>query len=195
MPSKSTKKGDRKSAKRGEERAKKAAVDDIPAIIVELPDEAMQQAALALAACGYRRGSNRRNGAVNYAARQANVSRETIYNWLEKYPEFETAIHEVNSIFVAECIAGLRLCVMRGDAKGITEFLSRLDPEMDPAWLRERERREHEKEMLRLRFELEAKAKLGAGDGEVKPEPDFTFRETAPGERLVDDDDDPDDDE
>lgn len=164
-----------KPESRAEKRSKKVTIDDVPQIVIDLPDEGMQRAAMVLATCGYRKGSKRRNGAVIYAARQAGVSRETIYNWLDD-PQFEDAIQEVNSMLVQECFAGLRMCVLRADAKGIVELLARLDPELDLAWLRELARMEHEKEMLRLKIELAAKG----GDEDAKPLPTIMLRMAAP---------------
>ena len=150
---------------------------------IELIKDARQRkAAMVLAYAGYTKQGNRRNGAVAHAARQADVSRQTVYTWLED-EAFLEAINEVKTELISECFQGLRVAARKGSAQAIIELLAQLDPEFDRAWQRHKSDQEHEREMLKLKIELASKE--GPQDTE---EPDFTFYETGPGERLAEED-------
>lgn len=165
------------------ETRKQPKVEKVPDAINALPGEDMRVAAMTLALNGYQRNSNRRTGAVTHAARLANVSRQTVDDWL-KLPLFMTAIEEATSELIAECFVGYRIGAREGDGRCITDMLSHLDPSLDLALQRKRLEWEHEERMLRLKIEL-AEKEPGPDDA---PEPDFTFEETGPGERRAEED-------
>lgn len=149
-----------------------------------LRDESKRKAALVLAYAGYQKHQRRRTGAVTHAARQAGVTREAVYVWLND-PIFVGAIEEVTTELITECFTGLRLAARKGNSQALIELLAQLDPEHDRAWLREKERQAHEERMLRLKVEL---AKFGSDPEKPDIIPDIVFHETAEGERRVDDD-------
>jgi len=177
------------SGKNGKKRPSRAEtrktpeVAKIPDAISELPGDDMKIAAMTLALNGYQKNSNRRTGAVTHAARLAKVSRQTIHDWLNQ-PLFMTAIEEATSELIAECFNGYRIGASKGDGKSSTDLLAHLDPTLDLVEQRKQRDHEREKELLRLRIELADKE----NNEDDAPEPDFTFRETGPGERLADED-------
>lgn len=177
MPSKQGK----KRPSRAETR-KPPRVTKVPDAINELPGDDMKIAAMTLALNGYQKNSNRRTGAVTHAARLAKVSRQTIHDWLNQ-PLFMTAIEEATSELIAECFNGYRVGASRGDGKSSTDLLAHLDPALD--LIEQRKQRDHEREveLLKLRIQLADKE-----DPTDLTEPDFSFRETGPGERLADED-------
>jgi hypothetical protein len=158
---------------------KKEPAPPLPPAIELIKDARQRKAAMVLAYAGYTKQGNRRNGAVAHAARQADVSRQTIYAWLED-EAFLEAINEVKTELITECFQGLRIAARKGSAQAIIELLAQLDPEFDRAWLRHKSDQAHEEKMLRLKIEL----------AQLTPEdtfnlPDIVFRETAQGERIA----------
>ena len=141
--------------------------------------------ASSLAKAGWTR-ENPQRGAITMAARAANVNRQTVYNWLET-EEFVEAIESAVAVMVDKATQKLEKAVDDGNIVATIFLLKNLAPHVwDDQLRRDEAKRKHE---------VEQAAKANGGDGKDKPEPDFSFRETLPGERLVDDDEDPGDDE
>lgn len=160
-------------------RKKKPTEPPLGKAIELIKDARQRKAAMVLAYAGYTKQGNRRNGAVAHAARQADVSRQTVYTWLED-EAFLEAINEVKTELISECFQGLRVAARKGSAQAIIELLAQLDPEFDRAWQRHKSDQEHEERMLKLKIELASHDPDG-GD-ELPP---IVFRETAQGERIA----------
>jgi hypothetical protein len=171
-----------KKPSRTEKRSRGAKEIPPPAAVLALPDEAMQKAAMVLARTGYKKSANRRNGAVTFAARVADVDRTTIYNWLND-ELFMTAIEEAKTRLLTIGFEGLEIGAFKGDHRCSVELIAQVEPDFDRQWLREQARMAHDERMLRLRIELAEKE----GPDDV-PEPDFSFEETGPGERRAEED-------
>lgn len=149
-----------------------------------------ERAATYLARVGYVRGSTRKSGAIKRCAAEVGVHENTIMNWCKK-PQFQAQLEGYSERLTDMAFQGLEI-LLRGcgdippNVTSIIWWMKTQKPEIfDDQFRREQAKRKHE-------AELAAKA---SGGGENRPDPDYSFRETAPGERLVEDDDEPDEDE
>lgn len=152
-------------------------------------DERKRKAVGVLAYAGYRRGEKCRSGAITNAARQAGCDRNTIYAWLED-PEFLEAIDEAKEVVRLTCIDGLVRGAKRMNVAACIATLKIIEPEVyDEQHRRDAQKHEYAVAMEELKHrhrmeEMELRARHGMPEEDDFEEPDFSFRETAPGERL-----------
>lgn len=149
-----------------------------------------ERAAAYLARVGYVRGSNRRSGAIRQCGAYIGVHENTIITWC-KLPAFQAQLEGYSDRLTDKAFRGLEILLegcgdIPPNVTSIIWWLKTQKPELfDDQFRREEAKRKHE---------LALAEKANGGGGEERPDPDYSFRETAPGERLVEDDE-PDEDE
>lgn len=119
-----------------------------------LQDQRKIKAAHILAYSGYCRDSKVR-GAVDNAAKVAEVNRQTIYYWLNNDPIFISVIEEIKYELCVIAVRKIKKLARKGNVKACIFLAERLCPEMFSSQYK---KFEYEKELLKLKSNLVAKS-------------------------------------